>query len=93
MIRPRRLGQRERHHRGWGADQLRDGVVGVPGEPDPDRVGDAVDGDVGDAGQGLGDQLAVRAAVVRIGTEDRPDVLGLADGQGRPGWGTGRVAV
>ena len=46
-------------------------VVGVPGEPDPDRVGDAVDGDVGDAGQGVGDQLAVRAAVVGIGAQGR----------------------
>ena len=59
-------------------------VVGVPGEPDPDRVGDAVDGDVGDAGQGVGDQLAVRAAVVRIGAEGEADVLGLADGQADP---------
>ena len=63
------LGPGERHHSGWSGDQLRDGLVGVPGEPDPDRVGDAVLGDVGHTGQGVGNQLAVRTAVVGVGTE------------------------
>ena len=41
-------------------------------------------GDVGDAGQGVGDQLAVRAAVVRVGAEGQADVFGFVDPQPDP---------
>ena len=51
--------------------------VGDVGEPDPDRLGDPVDADVPDTGEGLGDPVTPRTPVPGTGAEDQADLLGL----------------
>ena len=46
-------------------------------EADPDGFGDAVDCDVADARQGVGDQVTRCAAVPRAGAEENVDIVGL----------------
>ena len=59
-------------------------VVGVVGEADPDGFGDAVDLDVADAGEGVGDHVARRAAQPGGPAEGEVDVLGLVQPEPDP---------
>jgi hypothetical protein len=77
--------------RGVVGDHAGDVAVGDVGEPDSDGFGDAVDADVADAGQGLGE--SGRSGLPGRGRPGRgPGPRGWPRRAGaRPGWGTGPV--